>query len=306
MLRFILNRIVVSLITVYIIVTVTFVLMHAIPGGPFTKEKVLPPEVLKNIEARYHLDDPLWKQYADYLKNLSRGDLGPSYKYPAKSVSDIIREGFPVSAQLGLISLGIMLVVGIPAGVAAALRQNKWQDHLAMFLSALGITVPNFVLAVLLIYFLGVKLGWLPVSRWISWKSMIMPSLALASYSTAYIARLTRSSVLEVIRQDYIRTARSKGLPERVIIYRHALKNALLPVVTYLGPLAASVLTGSFVVEKIFAIPGLGQHFVLGISNRDYTLILGTTVFYASFLILMNLIVDIVYCLLDPRIKLIK
>jgi len=306
MLRFILNRIVVSFITIFIIVTITFGLMHAIPGGPFTREKVLPPEVMKNIEERYHLNDPLWKQYTDYLVNLAHGDMGPSFKYPAMSVNEMISTSFPVSAQLGLISLAIMLIVGIPAGIIAALRQNKWQDHLAMFLSTLGIAIPNFVLATLLIYIVGVKLGWLPTSRWVSWKSVIMPSIALASYSTAYIARLTRSSVLEVIQQDYIRTARSKGLSERVVIYKHALKNALLPVVTYLGPLIATVLTGSFVVEKIFAIPGLGQHFVMSIGNRDYTMILGTTIFYATFLVFMNLVVDILYCYVDPRTRITK
>ena len=306
MLRFILNRIVISFVTIFIIVTITFGLMHAIPGGPFTREKVLPPEVMKNIEERYHLNDPLWKQYVDYLKNLSQGDLGPSFKYPAMTVNEMIANSFPVSAQLGLISLVLMFAVGIPAGIVAALRQNKWQDHLAMFLSTLGIAVPNFVLATLLIYIVGVKLGWLPTSRWISWQSVIMPSIALASYSTAYIARLTRSSVLEVIQQDYIRTAHAKGLSERVVIYKHALKNALLPVVTYLGPLVATVLTGSFVVEKIFAIPGLGQHFVMSIGNRDYTMILGTTIFYATFLVFMNLVVDIIYCFIDPRIRITK
>ena len=306
MLRFILNRIVISFVTIFIIVTITFGLMHAIPGGPFTREKVLPPEVMKNIEERYHLNDPLWKQYVDYLKNLSQGDLGPSFKYPAMSVNEMIADSFPVSAQLGIISLFLMLAVGIPAGIVAALRQNKWQDHLAMFLSTMGIAIPNFVLATLLIYIVGVKLGWLPTSRWISWQSVIMPSIALASYSTAYIARLTRSSVLEVIQQDYIRTAHSKGLSERVVIYKHALKNALLPVVTYLGPLVATVLTGSFVVEKIFAIPGLGQHFVMSIGNRDYTMILGTTIFYATFLVFMNLVVDIIYCFIDPRIRITK
>lgn len=306
MLRFIFKRIIASFVTIFIIVTITFGLMHAIPGGPFTREKVLPPEVMKNIEERYHLNDPLWKQYTDYLKNLSHGDLGPSFKYPAMSVNEMIAESFPVSAQLGLISLTLMLAIGIPAGIVAALRQNKWQDSLAMFLSTLGIAVPNFVLATLLIYIVGVKLGWLPTSRWTSWQSVILPSIALASYSTAYIARLTRSSVLEVIQQDYIRTAHSKGLSERVVIYKHALKNALLPVITYLGPLVASVLTGSFVVEKIFAIPGLGQYFVMSIGNRDYTMILGTTIFYATFLVLMNLVVDIIYSFIDPRIRITK
>ncbi|MFZ5754047.1 MAG: ABC transporter permease, partial [Bacillota bacterium] len=195
---------------------------------------------------------------------------------------------------------------GIPAGIISALRQNKWQDHLAMFLATIGVAIPNFVVATLLIYIFGVKLGWLPTSRWVSWKSTIMPAIALAGYSTAYIARLTRSSFLEIIQQDYIRTARAKGLPERVVIYKHALKNALIPIITYLGPVIATLLTGTFVIEKIFAIPGLGQHFVTSIGNRDYTVILGTTVFYATFMVLMNLLVDIIYGFIDPRIRIGK
>jgi len=288
------------------IVTITFFLMHAIPGGPFTREKALPPAVLKNIEERYHLNDPLWKQYTDYIQNLARGDLGPSFKYQGVTVNQIITESFPISAQLGLASLFIMLFVGLPAGIISALRQNKWQDHLAMSLATIGVAVPNFVVATLLIYIVGVKLGLLPTARWLSWQSVIMPAIALAGYYTAYVARLTRSSVLEVLQQDYIRTARAKGLPERVVVYKHALKNALIPIVTYLGPISAGILTGSFVIEKIFAIPGLGEHFVASIWNRDYTVILGVTVFYATLLVAVNLIVDILYCFIDPRIKLGK
>lgn len=306
MLAYMAKRLSTSIITIWLIITITFVLMHAIPGGPFTREKTLPDPVKKNIEERYHLNDPLWKQYTDYLKNLARGDLGPSFKYQGVTVNKIIADGFPVSAQLGLASLAIMLTIGLPAGIISALRQNKWQDHLAMFLATIGVAVPNFVIATLLIYFAGVKLGWLPTSRWISWKSVILPAIALSGYYTAYIARLTRSSMLDVLQQDYIRTARAKGLPERVVVYKHALKNALIPVITYLGPLVAGILTGSFVIEKIFAIPGLGQHFVTSISNRDYTTIMGVTVFYATFLVLMNFIVDVVYSIIDPRIRLGK
>ncbi|MBZ4655015.1 MAG: transporter permease [Peptococcaceae bacterium] len=306
MFKFILNRLVTSAITIFLIVTITFALMHAIPGGPFTREKVLPDEVKKQIEAKYHLNDPLWKQYTDYLVGLSRGDLGPSFKYPGLTVNDLIKKGFPISAQLGLITLSIMLMVGIPAGIISALRQNKWQDHLAMFLATVGVAIPNFVVATLLIYIFGVKLGWLPTSRWVSWKSVIMPAIALAGYHMAYIARLTRSSMLEIIQQDYIRTARAKGLPERVVIYKHALKNALIPIITYLGPVIATLLTGTFVIEKIFAIPGLGQHFVQSIGNRDYTVILGTTIFYATFMVLINLIIDIIYGFIDPRIRIGK
>jgi len=306
MFKFILNRLATSIITIFLIVTVTFVLMHAIPGDPFTRDKGLPENIKKNLMEKYHLDEPYWKQYVHYLEGVVKGDLGPSLKYPGVTVNKIIARGFPVSAQLGIASIVIMLLIGIPMGIISALRQNKWQDHLAMFLATVGVAIPNFVLATLLMYIFGVKLGWVPTSRWVSWKSVIMPSIALAGYSTAYIARLTRSSVLEVIQQDYIRTARAKGLPERIVVYKHALKNALVPIITYLGPLTAGILTGSFVIEKIFAIPGLGQHFVTSIGNRDYTTILGVTIFYASFLVIMNLIVDILYGFIDPRIRIGK
>lgn len=261
MLQYIMKRIGASIITIWVIITITFLLMHAIPGDPLTREKGLPESIKKSIEAKYHLDEPPLTQYVLYFEGLAHGDLGPSIKYPGETVQGIIKKGFPVSLQLGLVAIVLMLLVGIPAGIISALRQNRWQDHTAMFIATLGIAVPNFVLATLLMYILGVKLGWLPTSRWISWQSVIMPAIALAGYPTAYIARLTRSSLLEIMQQDYIRTAYAKGLSERIVVYRHALRNALIPIVTYLGPLAAGVLTGSFVVEKIFAIPGLGQHF---------------------------------------------
>jgi len=280
--------------------------MHSIPGDPLTRDKKMPEAIRQNIEAQYHLNEPLWKQYGYYFQGLAHGELGPSLKYEGVTVNEIIGQGFPVSAQLGLAALVLMLLVGLPAGVISALRQNQWQDHTAMFMATLGVAVPNFVLATLLIYIFGVKLELLPTSRWVSWQSVIMPAVALAFYPTAYIARLTRSSMLEVIGQDYIRTARAKGLPQRTVLYKHALRNALVPIVTYLGPLIAGVLTGSFVIEKIFAIPGLGQQFVLSISNRDYTTILGVTIFYAAFLIFMNLVVDLLYGVIDPRIRLGK
>jgi len=280
--------------------------MHAIPGGPFTRERALPASIKKNIEERYHLDDPLWKQYTDYLRNLSKGDLGPSYRYPGLTVNKIIADSLPVSVQLGAASLFIMFFIGVPAGIISAVKQNKWQDHTVMFFVTLGTAIPNFVLAILLIYVIGVKLNWLPASRWISWKSVIMPAIALSGYYTAYIARLTRAGMIEVLQQDYIRTARAKGLPEHIVICKHALKNALIPVITYLGPITAGILTGSFVVEKIFAVPGLGHYFVTSIGNRDYTTILSLTVLYAVFLVTINLIVDIMYCFVDPRIRLGK
>lgn len=302
--RYMANRIFSSLFVLLAIITITFFLMHAIPGGPFTNEKNIPAAVLKNVEEHYRLNDPLWKQYTDYLANLSHLDLGPSFKYAGRSVNDIICESFPVSFQLGMVSIMLAILLGIPAGAVAALRQNKWQDYATMLFATIGVSVPSFVLATVLVYIFAIKLAILPAAMWDGAEYMVMPALALAAYPTAFIARLTRSSMLEVLAQDYIKTARAKGLPQMVILYRHALKNALIPVVTYIGPMAASVLTGSFIIENIFAIPGLGRHFVTSIYNRDYTVILGVTVFYSVLVIGLNLLVDLIYPLLDPRIKL--
>ena len=304
MLKYALSRIASSFLVLLAIITITFVLMHAIPGGPFTGEKNIPSGVRKNIEERYRLNDPLWQQYRDYLSNLARFDLGPSFKYPGRSVNDLIAEGFPVSLELGLISISLALLVGLPVGAVAALRQNKWQDYLTMLFATLGVSVPSFVLAALLIYYLAIRLELLPAALWEGPEYIVLPALALSAHPMAFIARLTRSSMLEVLAQDYIKTARAKGLPQFIILYRHAIKNALIPVVSYLGPMAAGILTGSFIIESIFAIPGLGRHFVTGIYNRDYTLIMGITIFYSVLVIGLNLLVDLVYPRLDPRIKL--
>ncbi|MDK2986419.1 MAG: oligopeptide transport system permease protein [Clostridia bacterium] len=306
MIQYILRRIAVSLLVLWVIVTVTFFLMRIIPGGPFQGEKKLPPEIRKNIEERYKLNDPLLKQYGDYLTNLIHWDLGPSFKYKGQTVNDIIEKGFPISAALGGIAIMISLLVGIPAGIISALRQGRWPDYLAMFFSTIGISVPSFILATLLMYFISYKLHLLPSALWGSPKHVIMPAIALSGLPTAFIARLMRSSMLEVLGQDYIKTARAKGLPKIVIIYRHTIKNAIIPVVTYLGPLTAAILTGSFVVENIFAIPGLGKHFVTSIYNRDYTVIMGVTVFYSILLVTLNLLVDLAYAVIDPRIKLFE
>lgn len=299
-----LTRIFNSLLVLLAIITITFFLMHAIPGGPFTSEKNIPAAVLKNIEERYRLHDPLWKQYVDYLGNLIHFDLGPSFKYAGRTVNDLIRESFPVSLQLGMVSIGLSILLGIPAGAIAALRQNKWQDYVIMLFATLGVSVPSFVLATILIYVFAIKLALLPAAMWGGITYVILPALTLAGQPMAFIARLTRSSMLEVLAQDYIKTARAKGLPSTLILYRHALKNALIPVVTYIGPMAAGILTGSFIIETIFAIPGLGRHFVTSIYNRDYTVILGVTIFYSVLIIGLNLIVDLIYPLLNPRIKL--
>ena len=292
------------LLVLWIIVTVTFLLMHAIPGGPFTAEKALPEAVLKNIEARYHLNDPLPKQYWDYIANLLQRDLGPSFKYESRTVNEIISESFPISAELGAVAVVLSVLVGIPAGMLGALYQNRWPDHLVMLMATVGISVPSFILATLLIYIFALWLDLLPAAMWAGPEFAVLPSLALAGLPIAFIARLTRSSMLEVLSQDYIRTARAKGLSPFKILWRHALKNAMLPVVTYLGPMIAAIFTGSFVIESIFAIPGLGRHFVTSIYNRDYTVILGITVFYSALLAIMNLLVDLAYVCLDPRIKL--
>jgi len=299
----VISRIFSMTLVLWVIVTVTFLLMHAIPGGPFTAEKALPEAVLKNIEARYRLNDPLPKQYADYWANLLKGDLGPSFKYESRTVNEIIAEGFPVSAELGLVAVSISVLIGIPAGMAGALYHNRWPDHLVMLFATFGISVPSFILATVLIYIFALWLRILPAAMWGSPEYVILPALALAGMPTAFIARLTRSSMLEVLSQDYIRTAKAKGLAPIKILWRHALKNALLPVVTYLGPMIAAIFTGSFVIESIFAIPGLGRHFVTSIYNRDYTVILGITIFYSTILVIMNFLVDLAYLWIDPRIK---
>jgi oligopeptide transport system permease protein len=291
------------LITLFLVITITFFLMHAIPGGPFTREKLLPPKVIEALEAKYKLDQPLWKQYVDYLKGVVTFDLGPSFQRVGVTVNELIAKGFPVSAKIGGGSILLVLLVGIPLGVISALKQNKWQDQVVMVLATLGVTIPSFVMATLIIYIFSSKLGWLPSHGLTSWKHMIGPMIALGGFSLSFVARLTRSSMLEVLQQDYIRTARAKGLSEFVVVGKHALKNALIPVVSYIGPTIAAILTGSFVVEKIFAIPGLGKHFVESVGNRDYTVLMGVTIFYAAFLVLMILIVDILYGFIDPRIK---
>ena len=304
MLAYIIKRIFNAVIVLWVVTTITFFLMHAIPGGPFTIEKSLPPIVQQSIEERYKLNDPLYKQYSDYLTNLIQGDLGPSFKYPGRSVNDIIKDGFPVSFQLGMEAVLIAIIIGIPAGIIAAINQGKWQDHAVNFFTTLGVAVPSFVVAALLIYVLSTKLHLLPSAMWEGWQYQIMPALALSGMPTSFIARLTRSSMLDVLGQDYIKTARAKGLSRFTVLFKHALPNSLIPVVTYAGPMTAGILTGSFVIENIFAIPGLGQYFVTSIYNRDYTVILGVTIFYSIIIIVLNMIVDLIYPFLDPRIKL--
>ena len=302
MTRYVFRRLGGAIIILWVIITVTFALMHAIPGGPFTTEKKLPPQVKASIEAKYHLDDPVWKQYGDYLGGVITGDLGPSYKYEGRSVNDIISDAFPISAQLGLLSLMVAVVGGIAAGAISAMRPNGIVDYAVTILSTIGISVPTFIIGAVLVYVVGFELGWFPVALWRGPSYMVLPVLTLAAQPMAFIARLTRSGLLDVYQQEYIRTACAKGLSSWTILTRHALGNAILPVITYLGPLAASLLTGSFIVETIFAIPGLGQYFVTSIYNRDYTVILGITIFYSALVVFLNILVDMIYPLIDPRV----
>jgi oligopeptide transport system permease protein len=301
--RDILKRFGILLASLFLVISVTFVMMKAIPGDPFAQEIALPPEIHKALREHYGLDDPWYLQYVRYLRSIVTWDLGPSFKYKGRSVNAIINEGFPVSAMLGLEALMLSVGAGVFLGTVAALRQNRWQDYGAMLIAVVGISVPSFILATGLQYVFALKLGWFPVARWGGIAHSILPAIALAALPTAFIARLTRSNMIEVLHNDYIKTARAKGLPEWLVVTRHGLRNALLPVISYLGQLAANILVGSFIIEKIFGIPGLGQWFVSSVANRDYTVIMGTTVFYSIILLGTMFFVDILYGWLDPRMR---
>jgi len=303
---FILRKLLYLLLVVWVVASLTFVLARAIPGGPFTREKPLPPAVLRNIEARYKLDKPLISQYFSYMGNMLRLDLGPSFRYEALSVNDIIRQTFPVSAVLGFFALLMALSFGLLFGTLASLYQNRWQDSLLMLFSLIGVSIPGFILATFFMYFFGFQLGWLPVAGWGDPAHIVLPALTLAAYPMAFIAKTIRTNMLEILNNDYIKVARAKGLPDRIVLFRHAIKNAILPVISYLGPLIATIFTGSFIIESIFAIPGLGKYFVSSIYDRDYTVILGVTVFYCTLLVLLNFLVDLSYASFDPRIRIIK
>ena len=293
--------------TLFLIVTFSFFIMKVAPGGPFSAERNPPPEVLANINKVYHLDEPLPKQYVRYLGNMLRGDLGPSFRYKDYTVNDLIGNTMPNSLILGITALCSALVFGLLVGLVSAVKRNSIADYASMSVAVIGISVPLFVVGPLLMLLFAVKLKWLPTSGWITGrqglKTLIMPALALSLPYFAYIARLSRASVLEVLRSDYIRTAYAKGLSYPVVLFKHALKGALLPVISYLGPAFAGIITGSVVIEKIFLVPGLGTFFVQSALNRDYTLIMGTVVMYSIILILMNFVVDILYAVIDPRIS---
>lgn len=304
MIRFLIKRLAMMIATLFVIMLVTFSIMHAIPGGPYSAGKRLPEDIQAALDAKYHLNDPLTVQFFDYVKGVVHLDLGPSFKYEGLSVNDLIAQGFPISATLGLMAMLFTVVISIPLGIIAALKHGKWQDTLIGVLTTLGVTIPSFVVATLLEYFLAYRLGWFPIYGVDSLKGYILPMIALSGYSLAFITRLTRSSLMDVMRSDYIRTARVKGLSERQVVVRHGLRNSLIPVVTVLGPMFAGLLMGSFVVEKIFALPGMGRFFVQSITNRDYTAIMGFTLFYATVLVILVFVVDIVYSIIDPRIQL--
>jgi len=304
MLKYIAKRIGLAIVTIWAVATLTFFLMNMVPGGPFLSEKAVSPQALAALEAKYGLDKPLFEQYITYMTDALHGDFGDSLKQRGRTVMSIITTKFPVSARLGGTAVLVSVLIGVPLGTLAAFKRGKFLDSFISVISTCGIAVPSFVTCTLLMYGLGVKLEWLPTYGLTSWKHYIMPVMALAFYPTAYIMRLMRSSMLDVLGQDYMRTARAKGLSQKVSLFKHALRNAILPVVTYVGPMTAYTLTGSFVVEKIFVIPGLGGEFVGSITARDYTIIMGTTIFLATLMIVINVIVDIVYKLIDPRIKL--
>lgn len=301
---YVLKRSFESILTIWVIATLTFLLLRVLPGGPFDQEKALPPEVMANIEKKYHLDKPLYIQYWNYISGVAVADLGESYKYIGRDISDIVAETLPTSIQLGVYSLILAFLLGVPAGLISAARHNTWVDSLTMGAAISGVALPSFLVAPVLILIFSFGLGWFEPALWEGPTYYVLPVIVLGTRPAAVIARLTRASVLEVIRADYIRTARAKGLSEKKILFKHVLKNSLIPVLTYSGPLAAGIITGTFIIEQIFAIPGMGKHLVNSVTNRDYPLILGTTLVFSLALVLANLVVDLLYSYFDPRIKL--
>ncbi|MFA5683644.1 MAG: oligopeptide ABC transporter permease OppB [Lysobacteraceae bacterium] len=303
--RYLFQRLLAAIPTLFILLTLAFFMIRLAPGGPFDGDKALPAEIQANLDAKYHLDEPLPKQYLRYLGMILKGDLGPSFQYREYTVGELIGQGFPISLKLGMSALALALLLGIPIGSIAAWRQNTRTDYLLMGAAMTGIAIPNFVLAPLLVLFFAIYMGWLPAGGWNdgALPNMILPVVALALPYMAYVARLTRGSMVETLRSDYIRTARAKGLPEWKVLAKHALKPALLPVVSYLGPAAAAIITGSVVIEQIFGLPGMGRYFVQGALNRDYTLVMGVVIFIGVLIVVFNLIVDLLYALLDPRIR---
>lgn len=303
MLRFTFRRLLQIIPVLWIIITATFFMIRFVPGGPFTAEKAVTPEILRNLEAHYGLNKPLYQQYFDYMGSLLRGDLGPSFKYPNRTVNEIIGDKLPTSLELGFISLVVALTIGITLGTLAAVKRNSWLDYICSSVAMVGICVPTFVLGPILVLTFAIRFQWLNASGWYGPSDRILPCLTLGCVYAAYVARLTRGGMLEVLNQDYIRTARAKGASETRVVFKHALRGGLLPVVSFLGPGIAGILTGSFVIETIFQIPGLGREFVNSAFNRDYTLVLGTVILYASLIVVLNLVVDVVQIWLNPKLK---
>ena len=303
MIPILLKRIVHGLIVLWVVATFTFLLLRLAPGGPFDSERKLPPEVLANLEAKYHLDEPLVQQYARYLGGVARGDFGPSFKYLDRSVTQIIGETLPTSALLGGLALIFTILTAFPIGLLAAYYRGSAIDRWCLLVGTLGISLPNFLLGALLIWLVALELGWLQAGRWDDWQSMILPTITLGAAPAAYLSTLLRSTLIETLSEDFVRTARAKGLKESVVIVKHALAHSLIPALTVMGPLAAALLTGSFVVEYVFAIPGMGRFFITAVTDRDYPLIMGVTLVYTAILVFANFVVDLLYSYVDPRIR---
>ena len=303
MLTFFVKRVCHGLTVIWAVATLTFILLRLAPGGPFDRERKLPPEVLANVEAKYHLHEPLISQYLRYLAGITHADLGPSYKYLDRGVNQIIAETLPTSALLGLLALVFALMLSLPAGLVAAQFRNSWLDRCTMLAATLGISVPHFILGALLIWLFALQLGWLQAGRWDNAASMILPAVTLGAAPAAYLAALLRSSLIEALGEDFIRTARAKGLHESAVLLKHTLRNSLVPVLTVMGPLVAALVTGSFVVEYVFAIPGMGRFFITAVTDRDYPLIMGVTLVYTALLVAANLLVDLLYRAVDPRMR---
>lgn len=306
MYSYVLRRLGMMAVTLLAIITLTFFLMHAVPGGPFVSERMLAPEIAAALNAKYGLNLPIWQQYFNYIGSIASFDLGPSFKYPGVSINSMIAAGLPVTLRTGLLAVLCVMALGVPMGIVAALNRNRWPDTTVMFVATLGVAIPSYVIATVSLYVFALRLGWVPTFGLEDWRGYFLPVFALSGFWISFVSRLTRSSLLETLDQDYMITARAKGLRQHQILFKHGLRNSLLPVVTVLGPVVANLITGSFVIEQIFALPGIGRQFVLSITNRDYTAIMGITIFYAAILMVMILIVDLLYVWLDPRIKLTR
>ena len=297
------KRLLHGLVVLWVVATATFLLLRLAPGGPFDSERKLPPEVIANLEAKYHLDQPVWQQYLRYLAGIARGDFGPSYKYLDRGVTQIIADTLPTSILLGVMAILLALALAFPIGLLAAYRRNSAIDRCCMLLSTLGISLPNFLLGAFLIWAFALQMGWLQAGRWDDWASVILPTITLGAAPAAFLAALLRSTLLETFSEDFVRTARAKGLTEFIVVVKHALCHSLIPVLTVMGPLTAALLTGSFVVEYVFAIPGMGRFFITAVVDRDYPLIMGVTLVYTALLVSANLLVDLLYGYVDPRIR---